>query len=235
MKGFNFLKNFQRLGGYLLVSSAIIVAVAVWLYYTAEPTWNISQLQAATTHDRLIVVLAEKSGARLLAYEKKNGAWAEYLHVNAFVGRNGISSDKREGDGITPAGLYSLRRAFGIAEDPGALLPYHQLKPDDFWVDDPASRYYNAMVKSAAPDRDWRSAEDLAKEAIAYKYAVVIEYNTGPVMKGAGSAIFLHCSQEKTTAGCVSVPEETMIRLLRFIRPGDGIIIANSVRELIQY
>ena len=91
------------------------------------------------------------------------------------------------------------------------------------------------MVKGDVPDRDWRSAEDLSKEIIAYKYVAVIEYNTGPVTKGAGSAIFLHCDQGKPTAGCVSVPEETMIRLLRFIRPGDGIIIANSTRELITY
>jgi len=235
VKGFDFFQNLQRLGGYLLAASALIVAVAVWLYCTTEAAWNISQLQAAATHDRLIVVLAAKSSAKLWAYEKKNGAWAEYLHVNGFVGRSGISSDKREGDGTTPAGLYNLRRAFGIAEDPGSLLPYHQLKPDDVWVDDPASRYYNTMVKSDVLDRDWHSAEDLSKEVIAYKYAVVIEYNTDLVAKGAGSAIFLHCAQGKTTAGCVSVPEEAMIRLLRFIRPGDGIIIARSARELIRY
>ena len=217
------------------MSFAIIVAVAVRLHRAAEPAWDISRLQAAAVHDRLIVVLAEKSGATLWAYEKKNGAWAGHLHVNGFVGRGGISSDKREGDGTTPAGLYSVRRAFGIAEDPGALLPYHQLAPDDVWVDDPASRHYNTMVKSDVPDRDWRSAEELSKEAVAYKYAVVIEYNTGLVAKGAGSAVFLHCEQGKATAGCVSVPEEAMIRLLRFIRPGDGIIIASSARELTRY
>ena len=220
---------------YLLLAAAIIVPLSAWLYFTREPSWNISQLQAAATHDRLIVVLGEKSGAELRAYEKKRGAWAEHLYAGGFAGRSGISSDKREGDGATPAGLYSLRRAFGTAEDPGSLLPYRQLEPDDFWVDDPASRYYNNMVKGDVPGRDWSSAEELAKETIAYKYAVVIEYNTGPVAKGAGSAIFLHCAQGKATTGCVSVPEETMIRLLRFIRPGDGIIIAASTRDLSRY
>ena len=219
----------------LLLPAAITVAVSVWLYSIAEPVWNISRLQAATTHDRLVVVLAEKYSAELWAYEKENGVWTEYLHASGFVGRNGISADKREGDGATPAGLYRLRRAFGNAEDPGSLLPYHQLAPDDCWVDDPASRYYNTMTKGDAPDRDWRSAEEMSKEIVAYKYAVVIEYNTNPVTQGAGSAIFLHCAQGKITAGCVSVSEEAMIRLLRFIRPGDVIIIASSACELIRY
>ena len=235
MKGGDISQNLQRLGGYLLVPFAIILAVFAWRYFTAEPDWNILALQAAATHDRLIVVLAKNTTAKLWAYEKKEGVWAEYLHASGFVGRNGISSDKREGDGTTPAGLYSLRRAFGNAEDPGSHLPYQKLKPDDFWVDDPASRYYNTMVKGDVLDRDWSSAEELSAETIAYKYAVVIEYNTDSVTKGAGSAIFLHCDQGRPTAGCVSVPEEVMIRLLRFIHSGDGIIIASSARELIRH
>ena len=219
----------------LLTAAAIIIAVLTWPSFATEPAWNISQLQAASTHDRLVVVLAPKTSADVWAYEKKNGIWAEYLRTTGFVGRNGVSANKREGDGITPTGLYSLRRAFGIAEDPGSLLPYHQLAPDDFWVDDPASRYYNTMVKVDVPDRDWISAEELSKETVAYKYAVVIEYNTSPVVKGAGSAIFLHCSKGKPTAGCVSLSDEAMIILLRFIRPGDGIVIANSMRDLKKY
>jgi len=231
MKHFGWIKRYIS----LLLFAAVIVAVSVRLYCTKEPDWHISQLQAAASHDRLIVVLAEKSNARMWVYEKKKDAWIEYLYTDGFVGRNGISSDKREGDGATPAGLYSLRRAFGNAEDPGSFLPYHQLEPNDYWVDDPASKYYNTMVNGDVPDRDWRSAEDLAKESRAYKYAAVIEYNTDPVTKGAGSAIFLHCDLGKATAGCVSVPEAAMIRLLRFIRSGDGIIIANSTRALLRY
>ena len=117
---------------YLFLPASILVAASVWLYLAKEPAWNIAQLQAAASHDRLIVVVAEKSSAVLRVYEKKNDVWTEHLHVGGFVGRNGISSDKREGDGATPAGLYSLRRAFGNAEDPGSLLPYRQLEPNDY-------------------------------------------------------------------------------------------------------
>ena len=224
------MRSIQRYAG-LFLPAAITAVIFVWLYFPVEPVWDISRLQAAATHDRLLVVLAKNSRAELRAYEKKQGAWVEVLHAGGFVGRNGISSQKREGDGATPAGLYSVRRAFGNADDPGSLLPYHRLEPDDVWVDDPASGYYNTMTKGGAPDRDWRSAEEMT----AYKYAVVIEYNTDPVVKGAGSAIFLHCDQGRPTAGCVSVSEETMIRLLRFCRSGDGIIIARSMRELGKY
>ncbi|MDR1019622.1 MAG: hypothetical protein LBL73_02605 [Synergistaceae bacterium] len=44
--------------------------------------------------------------------------------------------------------------------------------------------------------------------------------------------MFLHCSTNSPTAGCVSVSEEDMARLLKFIDSGTMIAIAGSVSEL---
>ena len=111
-------------------------------------------------------------------------------------------------------------------------MPYTKLRPGDCWVDDPQSRHYNTWVRADAPDKDWRSAENLAREKIAYAHALVIEYNTRPIVPGAGSAIFLHCSTGRATAGCVSVSENAMKKTLAFAGPGTRIVIAPSLEAL---
>jgi L,D-peptidoglycan transpeptidase YkuD (ErfK/YbiS/YcfS/YnhG family) len=46
----------------------------------------------------------------------------------------------------------------------------------------------------------------------------VIDYNAHPIVPGRGSAIFLHVAVG-ATAGCVSLPEPRLVRLLRWLRP----------------
>ncbi|SBW11078.1 hypothetical protein KL86DPRO_70156 [uncultured delta proteobacterium] len=218
----------------LLFAFGLAASLAV-LYGVTRPGWDVANLAAAREHDRLLVVLpekAEKAKATLRAFAKKDGTWREVFTAGGFVGYAGIATAKKEGDGATPQGAFTLRRAFGTAENPGTRLPYTAIDAGDVWVDDPASRHYNTMVKRDAPGKDWGTAEDLAQETTAYKYAVVIEYNTAPVVNGAGSAIFLHCAVGRPTAGCVSVAEADMVRLLRFLEPGDAIVIAASPADL---
>lgn len=201
-----------------------------------ETPWTIEQLKAAENNNKLIVVLGQAGPeAKIYAYEKTDGVWKQTLMTDGFVGRNGISSSKAEGDGETPAGLYSLSTAFGTAPDPGSIIPYTQLTKDDFWVDDVNSKYYNQWAKGYVSDKDWTSAEDLSSETVAYKYSMLIEYNTNPIVKGKGSAIFLHCSTGRATAGCVSVPEDKMVELLKFIDKDTKIIIAQAVRDLVKF
>lgn len=199
---------------------------------------DVEKLKTASLTDRLIVVLP-KSGksvhVEVYAFEKKNAVWKERIRTDGFVGFNGIWKTTFEGAGRTPAGVYSFGRAFGTEADPGSLKPYTKLTGNDFWVDDPDSKYYNQWVGGDVADRDWKSAEDMSKEVIAYKYAVAIDYNVNPVVRGAGSAIFLHCSKGKPTAGCVAVPEAVMIELLKFIDDHTRIVIAESPEHLLTF
>ena len=43
-----------------------------------------------------------------------------------------------------------------------------------------------------------------------------------------GSAIFLHCSANRPTGGCISVPEDQMITILKNIQPDCQIIIDSA-------
>ncbi len=153
--------------------------------------------------------------AKLQLIEIINDLETIILETNAYVGLNGVTDKKREGDSKTPLGLFNLTRGFGISILDDIKIDYITLKGNEFWIDDILSNDYNKLVY----DNIHYSAEHLIKENIAYKYAVIIEYNTNPIIKGNGSAIFLHIKKENGTKGCVAVSEEDMIYILKWLDP----------------
>ena len=64
-------------------------------------------------------------------YKKENGNWELKWTEKGYVGRNGITDNKKEGDGATPSGVYSFDLAFGLLDDPGSVLPYHTIVKGD--------------------------------------------------------------------------------------------------------
>ena len=164
--------------------------------------------------------------ATVTVYEKDGDFWKQTMTTDeAFVGKNGTTNDKHEGDGCTPRGIYTFGQAFGVAEDPGCTRDYLQLTEDEYWVDDPESEYYNQLVRASETGGIvWNSAEHLVEETVAYEYAIAIDYNTS-CTPGNGSAIFFHCSTGNGTAGCVSVPRDMMVKLLQTLQDDTVIVI----------
>ncbi|UPU37364.1 M15 family metallopeptidase [Geomonas paludis] len=141
--------------------------------------------------------------------------------VPVNLGRNGVAPpfEKREGDGRTPAGIFPLRTAFGSPQGLPGSFPYRRVDTQDLWVDDPHSPDYNRWV--------WRgetraaSFEELLRPDPLYKYALVLDYNTDPVVRDLGSAIFIHVERGagSATAGCVSLPETELVQLIGWLDP----------------
>ena len=66
------------------------------------------------------------------------------FETEAFLGRNGVTTNKKEGDLKTPIGSFNLGIAFGIHDIQKELqIPYIQINENLYWVDDVNSRYYN--------------------------------------------------------------------------------------------
>ncbi len=166
------------------------------------------------TTQAITVVGNGGSYATLTLHTKRNGIWTETLNCSARVGKNGITSNKREGDGKTPTGIYSFGQAFGIASNPGISRNWLTVNSNHYWVDDVNSSYYNRLVDASQTGIQWNSAEHLVSYSTAYKYAIAINYNTACI-PDAGSAIFLHCSTGGSTVGCISVSQSNMIQILR--------------------
>jgi L,D-peptidoglycan transpeptidase YkuD (ErfK/YbiS/YcfS/YnhG family) len=165
---------------------------------------------------------ASASDARLWAFEMDEDQWKPVLKpVPAMIGRNGFapSGEKREGDGRTPPGVYSLGFAFGYGPKIDSAMPYRQMTLSDIWVDDPSSPDYNRLKKRG--DTKAKSFEDMVLPDDRYKYGIVIRYNMDPVVPAHGSAIFLHTWKDpKTpTSGCVAISEEGILKLLKWLDP----------------
>lgn len=62
-----------------------------------------------------------------------------------------------------------------------------------------------------------KSAEHLSDYPRQYEYAIEIKTNQENV-PGNGSAIFLHCSVKKSTAGCVAIEREKMLEILKNLK-----------------
>ncbi|GFO59534.1 hypothetical protein GMST_18590 [Geomonas silvestris] len=153
---------------------------------------------------------------------RDSGGWETVLGpVAVNLGRNGVAPpwEKREGDGRTPAGLFPLTRSFGAGAGAPGALPYRQVGPDDIWVDDPLSADYNRRVLRGAVAP--RSFENLLRADQLYRWVLVVDYNDDPVLRGMGSAIFFHLERAPgaPSAGCISLAEAPLLRLLGWLDP----------------
>jgi len=159
---------------------------------------------------------------KVYALEKRANIWEmAFAPLTAVIGKNGFAppGEKREGDGKTPSGIYPLKMTFGYDKSIKTKMPYRQALADDIWIDDANADDYNRWVKKEATHA--KSYEKMRRDDNLYKYGIIIEYNTNPVIKGYGSAIFFHAwgGNDITTEGCVAVSEENIIKILEWLDP----------------
>ena len=142
------------------------------------------------------------------------------------IGRSGISSAKREGDGATPAGEFPLRAVWYRPDRmprPLTSLPVREIGPGDGWCDDPASPDYNRRV--SLPHA--ASCESLWREDGLYDVLIVVGHNDDPPVAGRGSAIFVHVAAPGggPTEGCVALAKPDLLSVARGLGPGSRLIV----------
>jgi L,D-peptidoglycan transpeptidase YkuD (ErfK/YbiS/YcfS/YnhG family) len=191
---------------------------------------------AGTAGSQQLVTVQAPPGstsASLQLWERRGTCWrAATGRWTARLGRTGLSAAKREGDGATPTGTYRIGSTiYGIAPDPGVAGRYHRLRCGDWWDEDPRSATYNRFrhVPCGAKPAFGGASEALWRISPQYRYFAIIRYNDAPVVPGRGSAIFVHVAVG-ATAGCVSLPEARLVRLLRWLRPAARPLIRLTTR-----
>jgi L,D-peptidoglycan transpeptidase YkuD (ErfK/YbiS/YcfS/YnhG family) len=131
------------------------------------------------------------------------------------LGRGGISSDKREGDGATPLGRMRLLGGYYRSDQvfPGATpLRLARIRANLGWCEVPDDRNYNRPVTIPYA----ASHETMRRQDRLYDFCIVLDWNIRPRRRGRGSAIFFHLARPgfTPTQGCVAVTLATMRRLL---------------------
>ncbi|MEV5450025.1 L,D-transpeptidase family protein [Streptomyces sp. NPDC052535] len=175
---------------------------------------------------QVITVEARGSYATVTAWAKGSAGWkARFSTASGRVGSNGVTNGatRRQGTWTTPTGTYTITEGFGV-EASGTSMPYHVVTDDDWWVEDPESKFYNSMHSAQGADFPLtesgdRGSEHLVDYPTQYAEALVINFNRWPATPGRGAGIFLHVNGSGATAGCVSVPRATMDRFMNWIEP----------------
>ncbi len=195
----------------------------------------------ASTTELVTVISAAWSSvpATLRRYERAGAAWKPVgVAVPVVLGKSGLAWGiglaphagepgpvKHEGDGCSPAGVFSVSTAFGYAAPSDATwlkLPYVQATSDLECVDDPASSHYNTLVhKSSVANVDWNSSEHMLRTDALYRWGLFIDHNSAPPKPGAGSCIFLHLwsGPASSTVGCTAGEESRIKTVLGWLDP----------------
>lgn len=141
-------------------------------------------------------------------------------------GRGGIATDKREGDGCTPAGLH---RIIGTLYRPDRLAPRDvppwavPIRLGDRWCDAPDHPDYNHLVRKPFG----RTDERLRRADPLYDIVMLTDWNWPEAVPGRGSAIFLHGWRRPSypTAGCLAFRRDHLIWIARHAAPGTRLFV----------
>jgi L,D-peptidoglycan transpeptidase YkuD (ErfK/YbiS/YcfS/YnhG family) len=191
----------------------------------------LAQLEKGQTQ-ALVVTGSDPTAVTLNLWERRGSRWRRVLGpVPATIGRTGFinASEKREGDGHTPTGVYPIGLVFGYEKKFQTKMPYRQATEDDIWIDDPESPQYNSWQRKPTGAKSFelmRRSDDL------YKLGAVIEYNTKPARPGMGSAIFFHVwpGLGKTTNGCVGADAAAVRAVLSRLSPARHPVVVLSAQ-----
>ncbi|MBQ4563941.1 MAG: SH3 domain-containing protein [Lachnospiraceae bacterium] len=199
-------------------------------------------MKVAKETDQLVLAVGKNDGGDrcTVFYYTKNesGIWTKHFEVDGFWGYGGVKKVIYEMDGCTPVGCFPFRFAYGIQEDPGSIMEYKIATPTAYMVDDVNSRYYNQWVDTEDPGvvKDWSSAEHVIDYVQSYDYGLYIDNNPTCDPTQGSSVICIHCpSPRGISPGCINIPKESMIRLVRELDYHSRIVIVYGVEDLAEY
>jgi len=153
---------------------------------------------------------------------RSGSAWGLGLHDPGHPG-----PAKREGDGRSPAGVFTIGQAFGYAATANTALPYAAMQASSYCVDVSGSPLYNRIVDAdvVGAAAVAQATEPMRRDLHAdgdqrYRLGFVIEHNLR-AQPMAGSCIFAHLwkSPDDPTTGCTAMAPAVMDAVLAWLRP----------------
>ena len=162
------------------------------------------------------MIIVKKSG--YLKYKK--------FKFRCALGKGGIKQKEREGDFITPKGKFKLIKIYYRSDrikKINSTLKTIKIKKNMGWCDDVSSNYYNKQIKISKKI----GHEKLHRKDNLYDIIIVLNYNLNPIIKGKGSAIFLHVAKKNynKTQGCIALKKNELLHLVSKIKKNTQIRI----------
>ena len=147
--------------------------------------------------------------------------------LKCSIGKSGIRHFKKEGDLATPKGVFKLGLLYYRKDRNKSLkskIKKRAIKKNMGWCNDIRSKKYNQEIYFPFK----YGAEKLYRKDKIYDIFINIKYNHSPIVKGKGSAIFLHLTNKKykPTKGCIAILKNDFLKILPFINKNTKISIS---------
>ena len=145
-------------------------------------------------------------------------------YIPCSIGREGIASDKREGDGATPRGVHRIVGClYRPDRTPRPCVWAQPIRPGDLWSDESGHQDYNLLVRAPYA----HSHEVLQRADPLYDLVLLTDWNWPVATPGKGSAIFLHQWRKPRhpTEGCIAFRRDHLAWIAARVCPGTRIIV----------
>tara|TARA_B100001179_G_scaffold180960_1_gene136319 strand:- start:234 stop:725 length:492 start_codon:yes stop_codon:yes gene_type:complete len=138
--------------------------------------------------------------------------------LKCSIGKSGIRHFKKEGDLATPKGVFKLGLLYYRKDRNQSFkskINKRVIKKNMGWCNDSNCKKYNQKIYFPFK----YGAEKLYRKDKIYDIFINIKYNHSPIVKGKGSAIFLHLTNKKykPTKGCIAILKNDFLKILPFI------------------
>jgi len=208
---------------------------------------------------QLVLVVAPHMGAttgtlRRFVRQGPDAPWREAGQgFSCLLGRGGLGygrgltpmpagPEKKQGDGRTPAGFFSLPEAFGYADAQtahaaGVRLPYTMVTDRVACVADPAVPQFGRVVgPEERPEGGFARQERMVRADKANVWGVVIGHNRDAPVAGAGSCVFVNVRPAggAPTGGSIGCPEADAATLAAWLDPAAKPVLAVLPQPLYQ-
>ena len=162
----------------------------------------------------------------IIYLKKKQTLQVDEFNFKCCIGKNGLTFKKKEGDQKTPKGIFKIENLYyrkDRIKKPKTLLKCVEIKKDMGWCDDiNFEKKYNKLCKI---NKEFRY-EKLKREDHKYDLLIPIKYNFLKPIKGLGSCIFIHLTNNyKPTAGCIALKKKDFLIMLKLINKNSKIKI----------
>ena len=159
---------------------------------------------------------------------KKYLTFHEYK-AKCAIGKRGIGYKRKEGDLITPKGIYKIKYILYRKDRVKKIqtkIKTIAIKKNMGWCDDPKSKDYNKLIRLPFA----YNFEKLFRKENNYDIILILNYNMSPIIKNKGSAIFIHVAKKnyKKTEGCIALKKLHLLQILKKINKKTKVKIVNQ-------
>lgn len=219
------------------------------------PAAAVVQTSPLAGSSQLVLVVAEDwnaTQARLRRFERSGGgSWRPVGDdVAVTLGKNGLAWGlglhgaalsagpvKVEGDGRSPAGVFTFSTAF--AYQPQELwatpkLPVHQVTARTVCVETIASTSYNRILdEDDTTPKDWENPDRMLRPDGLYRFGLFVDHNAPNTKPGGGSCIFFHIWRRPgaPTVGCTAMHPSSIQAVLAWMDASRKPVLVQLPRE----